>query len=447
MRKYLTFSLVGIFLLSILASLVSFAQNKESSVVKDDWVYQDMNVLSQAGLLVNYPFEWVKTGKKLCRIEFAYYIKHLIMESLKEVNFKKRLSETTTVALQRLLKEFQLELYNLGIKTTDIAQINLSPSDFKADNDGYVDLDQLLSSEKPNQQEPYYYFGEYYNNLMQKTFLFIPTIHIRPNDLKLFEGKSTEPKIVYQPEIDKSISFLVVKGNLPLEDIYIDGYYLFPFKEDFWNPKDDSNQKIMGLLDEVNQIKQVDHLWRLNGILGLEGFLQLTNDFSVKVNLEQLEQGIKIGGLLVYSDSSTNKIGLEPSQFGLPNDKTTKPMDLDKLTPKNIKALQINIHGALPLTPQASLYGGFDLLYRDLEVPLETFWPSDTKASAALFYQLNDYWTLSTYQSLVNFHQKDNLLSTTSLGVNYHDWVTLWLAYQLVSFKDPVLSGTLSIHF
>ncbi len=445
MRKNLTIIIV-IYYLIIWAGSISLAQSKEISVVSDDWVYQDMAILNQSKLLANYPIDWVRAGKKLFRLEIAYYIKQLVLDSLKNQNIKNQLLGAKSLALQRLVKEFQAELSNLGIKTTDIAQISLSPVDYQAENDGYLDLDQVVKIEKPNDQEPYYYYGQYYSNLVQKNFLFIPTLHIRPEDYQLFDKLTTKPTILYQPELDNK-SFLAIKGNLPLNDTFVDGYYLFPISDNLFGEQNFSKQKILELLDEINQIKQVNQLWRINGLLWLEGFLQFANDFTRKIDLENFQKGIKVGGLLVYSEAELNQINLEPNRFGLPSDNTIKPLDLDNLTPKNIQALQINIQGSLPLTPQASLYGGLDLLYRDFELPREDFWPSDTKASAGLSYQFDNYWTLSTYQSLVNFHQKENILSTTSLGVNYHDWITLWLAYQLVSFKDPVLQGTISINF
>jgi hypothetical protein len=38
-------------------------------------------------------------------------------------------------------------------------------------------------------------------------------------------------------------------------------------------------------------------------------------------------------------------------------------------------------------------------------------------------------------------------LSTTSVGVRYNDWITLWLAYQCINFNDQKVTGTVTFQF
>jgi hypothetical protein len=237
------------------------------------------------------------------------------------------------------------------------------------------------------------------------------------------------------------------------------GYYLFPIEESkldslvvekYVNSK--LNDSVLALLDEVNQIQQIDSLWRFNGVLPLSGYLPMVTDLKARPLVGNLDQGMKIGGLLIYTENPSTKNSFEVNNFGLPfyNQRlitTATPMDLDTINGKNLQTLQINILGSMALSPQTSLYGGVDFLYRGTNTGLDNIWPSDAKASAGLNYHFNDYWTVLTYQSFVNSNLQTGLLSTTSVGVDYNDWVTLWLAYQLLNFDKPVLSGAISVRF
>jgi hypothetical protein len=206
-------------------------------------------------------------------------------------------------------------------------------------------------------------------------------------------------------------------------------------------------------LDEVNQFQQVDSLLRYNGSLNLDGFLKLNVDLRDQSKaVGNLEQGLTIGGLLIYSNNSL--LQTKPTKdFGLPvfNSRQASlitPVDLDLISSsKSLQSLQINIQGTLEIAPQTSLFGGIDLFYQSSTIHLDNLWPSDTKASAGVTFHVNDYWTFLTYQSLVNSQNNEGWLSTTSVGVEYNDWITLWLAYQFLKFDNPILTGTLSFRF
>jgi hypothetical protein len=162
-----------------------------------------------------------------------------------------------------------------------------------------------------------------------------------------------------------------------------------------------------------------------------------------------IDQGIKVGSLLVYTDNPGLKPKIAPNDFGLPSysSRRNTAVDWDLLKENNLDALQINIQGKLNLTPQTALYGGIDLFYQDSQDQslFEDLLPPEAKYSAGVNYQMNNYWTLLSYQSFVSSNSE--LLSTTSLGVEYNDWITLWLAYQMLDFKSDRLTGVITFRF
>jgi hypothetical protein len=433
-----------------------YTQGSAKPTLPEKWVYDALELLFQEGLVSNYPGDWVKSGNTLSRFEVAYYLKQTIVNNLKLKNPGQEHSAISIETLQKLIAEFRGELADLGIQTADI--YGLSPNLITMPDD-YQDLDSLLSKDKNSNQEPYYYYGQYYNDLNRKTFVFIPALYLSQGDFTLLEGTTSKINIVYQPSLGKSSSFLVVKGNLPVVGTQpLLGYYLFPIEESklgstggkalALSGMDDS---ILALLDEVSKIQQVESLWQFSGLLSLEGYVKLDTDFQIRSLIGDINQGLKIGGYLICSENSSNH-DFEFNNFGLPfyNPRQVQPStaaDLDTINSKNLQSIQINIQGSVVISPQASLYGGLDFLYRGMNTGLENLWPYGAKASGGVQYHVNDYWTFLTCQSFVNSQLKSGLLSTTSLGVTYNDWVTLWIAYQLLNFDNPVVTGALAFRF
>lgn len=420
------------------------------------WIYHNMELLSSEGLIEDYPVEWVQAGHSLERSEIAYYLKQMVLQ----FESKKRdlkLSPRVIEAFEALILEFQKELADLGINATDINKISPNPS-LNSRPDNYQDLDIILEPRSQDDTpQSYYYYGHYYSELQRKSFFFIPLDFIATYNASQLEVNNGVVNILYQPQM--SSSFLVLKGNLPAENQSIKGYYLFPITgiEEARNLQTNSlnqspNRSILSLLDEVNQFQQVDSLLRYNGSLNLEGYLKLNvNLLDQSKAMGTLEQGLTIGGLLIYSNNSLFKTD-QTKDFGLPvfnsrQNSLITPVDLDLISSKSLQSLQINIQGTLEIAPQTSLFGGIDLFYQSPTIHLDNLWPSDAKASAGVTFHVNDYWTFLTYQSLVNSQNEEGWFSTTSVGVEYNDWVTLWLAYQFLKFDNPTLTGTLSFRF
>jgi hypothetical protein len=438
--------------------LTGIGITQESNIIGVDsaWVYQNMELLAREGLINDYPLDWVKAGHKLSRFELAYYLKQVVL-NLGNKKGAPRLPPGIVQSLQALVIEFQKELSDLGIKTTDINKVSPNPTGLNNKLDSYQDLDSILSVNDGNSPKSYYYYGQYYSELQRKSFLFIPVDFVKSAYLNVLESSNGSINILYQPQL--SSSFLVLKGNLPAENQSLKGYYLFPVEDIFGGgsgratPSIGMNKSILSLLDEISQIQQVDNLFRYNGSFNFEGFLKLKVDLTDKDKLfiGDLNQSLTIGGLLVYSNNSLNTIS-ETKDFGLPvfnsrQNSLITPVDLDQINSKTLQTLQINIQGTVEIAPQTSLFGGIDLLYQGPAISLDNLWPSDTKASAGVTFRYNDYWTFLTYQSLVNSQNKSGWFSTTSIGVEYNKWATLWLAYQFLKFDNPMLTGTLSIRF
>lgn len=459
MSRNWVYIFIGVSLFLTIFISLGYTRNAPAKKIQvDAWVYEIMNFMDQEGLVNNYPIDWVNSGNTLSRFEIAYYIKQIIVEHLQ---LKKEDLPTKSVELlQKLIAEFREELADLGVKITDIYGISPNLVNSETSPDEYQDLDSFLPKGKENQIQPYYYFGQYYLEFRRKTFIFVPATYVNPSELNLFEGVTNKINVLYQPQQEKNPSFLVVKGNLPVNgEQNITGYFLFPIEENFLEltkgqtiPKIGINVSILNMLDEVSKIQQIESLWRFYGSLSLNGYTRMETDFQTKPLLGGLEQSLKIGGFLIYTENHSTKTSFELSNFGLPffNPPQSPPstaVDLDIIDGKNLQSLQINIKGSMTLSPQTSLYGGLDILYRGMNTGLENLWPSTTKASGGVEYHLNDYWTFLTCQSFANSQQISGLLSTTSFGVTYNDWVTLWLAYQLLNFDNPVVTGALAFRF
>ncbi len=429
-----------------------------SKVVEFDgaWVYDNMELLVKEGLIKNYPMDWVKAGHKLSRFELAYYLKQVILD-LENKKGTLQLSSKIVKSLQMLVIEFQGELLDLGIKTTDINKVRLNPTGLNNKSDSFQDLDVILSTNKGNSTKSYYYYGQYYSELQRKSFLFIPADFVKTVYPNILGNCNDSIDIIYQPALCSY--FLVLKGDLPAENQSVKGYYLFPIEDVFGDGDNFTtlnigmNKSIISLLDEVSQIQQVDNLSRYNGSINLEGFLKLKVDLTDqdKLYIGDLNQSLTIGGLLVYSGNSLSTTS-ETQDFGLPvfnsrQNSLSAPVDIDQINSKTLQTLQINIQGTVEIAPQTSLFGGIDLIYQGDAISLDNLWPSDTKASAGVSFQYNDYWTFLTYQSLVNSENNTGWFSTTSIGIEYNKWATLWLAYQFLKFDNPLLTGTLSFRF
>ena len=431
-----------------------FAQTDPSAMESEGWVYQDLELLVSAGLISAYPSEWIRSGNLLSRYEIAYYLKQTVVQGL-DASSPGVISPQIAEALQRLMLRFQEELADLGIYAKDIHQVTPNLSSAVIPNDSYQDLDILLGKvDKPGQ--PFYYLGQYYDEAQRKSFFFIPEIYVQGKVTRLLEGPGDSLSTLYQPQVGDVSSFLVVKGTLPDGRESLKGYYLFPLQGDAVNSFSGNQSAnyglLLSLLNEVNQIGRIDTLWRYDGLMNLDGYLKQRLDLQNQIFGGTIDQGLQIGSLLISTNNPSNKRNYDLNGFGLPfkhqfPNMGSSEVDLDLLEGKSLQAWQINIQGSMNLSPQASIYGGLDLLYRDMNHGEESVLPSDTKASAGLSYHLNDDWTILSYQSLINSELNPKWLSTTSFGVEYNDWVTLWLAYQFLKFDDPVITGALSFRF
>jgi hypothetical protein len=433
-------------------------QERYVNATTDAWIYDAIRIFVQEGLITNYPQDWVKSGHELSRFEIAYYVKQLLEKSRSAGQPRPAPpSKRAMTLVQKLMVEFAAELDALGIKATDLEKISpnlIIPTSQPTD---YQDLDTILgvkSSSDALNSPPYYYFGQYYAALQRKSFVFLPAEYVTPGEFDLLESNLDQINVVYQYDLKKKQLFLVVKGNLPLQDEQmVSGYFMFPLagEESKEGVLTNSHleKSIIALVDEVNQLQRVENIRRYEGRLSLNGYLKLETGTQRGMFSGNIDQGIKVGSLLVYTDNPGLKPKIAPNDFGLPSysSRRNTAVDWDLLKENNLDALQINIQGKLNLTPQTALYGGIDLFYQDSQDQslFEDLLPPEAKYSAGVNYQMNNYWTLLSYQSFVSSNSE--LLSTTSLGVEYNDWITLWLAYQMLDFKSDRLTGVITFRF
>ncbi len=448
---------ISIILITMMMMGAGYAEGTLYKATLEPWIYQAMGFLKQKGFIADYPADWVNSGNQLSRFEIAYYIKGFITSQSAAPN----LPDSEVEILRKLIAEFQMELTDLGVQITDIDQVHPNLSKISSEVGEYQDLDNIISKTKTAIQQPYYYFGQYFSKLRKKTFIFIPLEYVRSNYAFILNGDESSFNVFYQPSSKKPL--LVIKGYLPVNNKQnVTGYYLFPIE---WksNSSDrstneilDVNNEVLPLLDEINQIQWVDSLWSVNGILPLNGYLPQDTDLKTKAFVGNLDQGLKIGDLLVYTENFNDKNSLNTS-LNLPfvnsigvagsNINLTVPIDLDAIVGTNLQPMQLNVQHPAAVPPQTTLLG-VDFSYQGGDSTVDNIqWLSNSRANAGISYHLNDYWTFSAYQSFNNSKLQAGWLATTSLGINYNDWVTLWLAYRLVDFDKPIVSGSLALHF
>jgi hypothetical protein len=429
-------------------------QNTSTNNV-EKWVYEEMEVLFRERLIPNYPCEWVSSGNELTRFEIAYYIKTLItneLDSSKWQNERDITSQIIVEALRKLVAEFRSELTAMGVKVTNIDKISPDLDETRINNDFYQDLDVILSEHKgtTKEQNSYYYFGQYINEIYRKSFLFLPGIFVKENNRALLQGTIGTVNIVCHPNREENPPFLIIKGDLPVDNKKtVSGYYLFPL-DDYIKGKDQVDPlynldiSALDLLDEVDHVRQVENLWQFNGPLSLEGYSRYETQMHSKLVFGELNKNFKIGSYLISTDTKPDLINM-----GLPffNSAQSLEMDLDTINHDDIQPFQINIQGNLALNTKTSISGELELLYRGNKSGWDVIWPSDTKAEAGIEYKLNDYWAVLSYQSFVNSQTEIDSSKTTSFGVEYNNWVTLWLAYQILSFEDSRVTGALTFRF
>ncbi len=437
---------------------ITYAVNKEAQTTPA-WVYQELNYFYQKGIIKDYPWKWIAKGNKLSRFELAYYIKKIIEYYYQSPKKSPKSMVKIKRPLQKLVEEFQKELAILGLKSTKLNHLSLDFNKMTPTLRGYRDLDEILiGSSTARYQEPFYYFAGYYKGNEYKTFIFLPENHLKAADLFLLENTKDKFSILYHQKIDNNLSFLVLKGELPIEKAQmLQGYFLFPLEKETKGNiislgPEEKNDMILSLLNEVHQLKKLDNLSYIEGSIALGEFTKENINFSFAMKDRRvINGGLTLGGILVYDHYFNKKDDqIDLNKFGLPLERQILPleMDLDRIDDQALQSIEINIQGKMSFSPQTSLFGGLDLIYQEPTSSEKiNLWPAGTKASAGVQHQFNNYWTVMTYQSLANTQLKKGLLSTTSLGVKYDDWISLWLAYQFVDFDEATLSGTLMIQF
>lgn len=243
----------------------------------------------------------------LTRYEMAYYLKLLIINLEKNRQMESKLTDKHIKILKRLIEEFEDELVMLGIDITDIGKMSPSlPHVHKEDDEGYFDLDYILSNELSansknldlttplNLSEPYYFMGEYLTtDLRQKVFFFSPEVYIEPK-LLLELKVNNRWDILYSSGDYLQISFIIVKGTFPIGSSKIEGYYFFPMENSKKKLDDTVETGVYNLLNSLASNYEVNNLWQFKGVL----------PFSKTLGKEtyerwQMANGLQIGEFLI----------------------------------------------------------------------------------------------------------------------------------------------------
>lgn len=412
----------------------------DDNAVSSAWVYDDLKTLYDAGYLTDYPQKWVASGQQLSRFEIAFYVKVFLVDNFQNSTQKIELNSLEEAAAERLVAEFQSELTAIGIKIADIREIAPGISTFNKKNDGMIDLDDLIR-ERKSEQGSFYYIGNYFFEMQRKSFAFVPRVFVNADDLKLLDSMIDSVIVLRSTKLDEVKSLLVLRGLLPFnENEILDGYYLFSLEDTVQGNLNFNQERevVMNLLDEINNIQQIEYLCKISGDYNFDGYVRTDTVVSGTAWLGDINTGMKVGGLLLFSQNYGAKNVTR--EFGLPY--------ADAAANSGTDGLSLGVAGVKEISPQLSVTGGIDFLYRQTDPGSTTDYShSDTKTSAGLNYQVNRNWTLMTYQSFVDSKLGNSSLSTTSLGVNYGGWMIFWFAYQLIDFDDPFYSGTVKFRF
>ncbi|MCL6615239.1 MAG: hypothetical protein K6U03_11620, partial [Firmicutes bacterium] len=109
------------------------------------WVYSALSALEEAGLLPEYPAEWIAAGHPLSRHECALYVRTALLRlGEREDTGHGGLSTPVELALTKLVEEFAPELRVLGVEVEPWSGDGRNRS-------VYIDLDNLLEviAERP----------------------------------------------------------------------------------------------------------------------------------------------------------------------------------------------------------------------------------------------------------------------------------------------------------
>lgn len=336
--------------------------------------------------------------------------------------------------------------------------------------DGYQsNPSQVLSEEDSLKAEPHYYFGEY--NLgatYQDYFLFIPASFLKK---PLDEERNWE--IVYNNQRQRRDSYLIVQGDLPLDgQTEIEGCYLFPLDlqltENGQKELEAKQQFAFALLTRLNESYSVKNIRQVDGSLPLDSFARL--DQKTLEGLEYINQfktGLQIGDIILSSglgQGKTDSGQVSIQQWGLKMEEGPSLLEmtatylhneyekLEEEESKELKELNLDLQGIIPLSATTSIYGGLSWGYDQGDDYIRRLSLVNSLTSAGVSLRINDYFSLladfAWYSDLTSGEKQ----SSTSFGLKWGENNLLVLGYQLLSIKPespeaPVLTGRLSLRF
>ena len=448
-------------------SPVLYGSAPELILPVEHWAYDYMAWLSQAGLLQDYPGEYIKEQhKELTRYEMANYLKTFL---IKEKGKPPYLQADAEYILNRLIIEFKVELADLGINITYLEPLApVRPESYQdlLENEEYYDLDTVVilpenslttsmtfppdGDCEAGKDSPHYYFGSYGTVGDQNDyFLFIP-------DAFLDAKKAPEEKweVIYQMNKGMRDTYLLVEGGLPLKDNNaVNGYYLFPLALADANPEDDFTkveESALSLLTNLYETYQINDLHQIEGTLPLNNFSHLRRSMTGYELMNEVTTGVQIGDLIVSTGftllCTENGKGISLSKWRSQN-KMGKPvlslnavylLDGSEEEGEFLTGINLGLLGSLPLTESAEIYGGFSWGYDQDPAYLRKMSVVNSLVNAGVSFKLNDYLSL-----LADFTYYNDLVDQsagtpfTSLGLEWGEKNRLILGLQMLSVETP----------
>ena len=369
-RQRMLFLLAGCLLLAGV-----FVGRAADQAPLDYWAYTAMTELQAAGLLQEYPAEWIEAGHLLTRYELAFYIRAAILRYSQRETANALAPPAMTaqveLALGKLVAEFAPELRMLGV--------NVEPWSDEIERRTFVDLDNLLTVISHRME--------------------IPPLENRPGT----DGKggqvSAETNVKYQVDFTGA-NKPVQAGSMSIPSI-------------------DFNARANNLISLAGELLGIE--WTLG--LGSESSRQET---SIPLHIGSFtitEENIGMQGGFGLRVGDRLGLGLD-ALWGLDLDQTRIVLD----------SLLLGVNTEVELNRRLGLFGG---LLLDYQRGISETGQFDSQASAGLRVLLGEELYLIAEYSLANpFSGTLPRWQSAAVGMGLGDIGLLLLGLRTLSFKD-----------
>jgi len=360
----------------LVAASCCVAWAADPGLTLEHWAYTAVRELQTAGLLPEYPAEWVASGHSLTRHEFAFYIRATILRlgQREDGDRVPSLATPAELALGRLVAEFTSELRALGV--------NVELWSGPGDGPVFIDLDNLLAAigHRPE----------------------VPPVNGPPGPHEQGNG----------PPLDGMLSNPV---NLTADHTYR------PIQaESFSIPLSDFGYRSDNLISLAGEV------------LGVEWTIGLQSSPYQEV----LGMPLRVGGFVITDEKTGIRggIGLRlGEQLGIGFDALWF-LDLDQAQIA-MNRLLLDVNTKVELSERLGFFGGLSLDYRPNANPDDWI---GSQASAGVRVLLgNDTYFIAEYSLANPFRDSHPHRQGTTVGLSLGDMGLILLGLQTMSFSNP----------